>query len=195
MWKYRIAGLLLLATIVEEGCIFEPRTAQPPASGADAYPWILPYVPKDVFANLKSGLASNNDSNYERSLDDSFTFIPSPDAAAIYPEKFANWTKKTELDVLKSIKLDYVGARTVQFGDANLNFRIEDEQGAIAVYTGAYAITLNPGDGSPALIYEGEAIFTIIKGTQGWVLSRWEDTQAGTGGNPTSGILRGRLRP
>lgn len=194
MRKYLIAGLLLLATIAPEGCIFEPRTAETPASGADPWPWIVPNRPKDVFANLKSGLASNRDSNYERSLDAAFTFIPSADAEAVYPGQFADWTKAVELSVLTRIKTLYVGERTVQFGDANMQFTYENEQVGLATYEGPYKITLNLGDGSPALVYEGIAKFTIVQGTQGWVLSIWEDIQS-NGANPTSGILRGALRP
>lgn len=195
MRKYFIAGLLFLATIAPEGCIFEPRTPQPPGGGTDVCPWITPNRPKDVFVNLKNGFACNLDSNYERSLDPAFIFIPYADAVAVYPLKFAeDWTKAVELTVLTRIKTLYVGTRSVQFGDANLNFRIEDERVGTAIFTGEYAITVNLGDGSPALVYTGEAVFTIVQGTQGWVLSKWEDTQA-SGTNPTSGILRGALRP
>jgi hypothetical protein len=193
MRKYLIAGLLLLATIAQEGCIFEPRTPQPPGGGTDQCPWIQTNRPKDVFVNLKTGFACNLDSDYERSLDPAFTFIPSADAEAVYPGSFTGWTKAVELGVLTRIKTLYVGARTVQFGDANLNFTYENEQVGLATYEGTYTITLNLGDGSPAVVYAGIAKFTIVQGTQGWVLSIWEDIQP-SGANPTSGILRGALR-
>jgi hypothetical protein len=193
MRKYFIAGLLFLATIAPEGCIFEPRTPETPGGGTNQCPWIVPNRPKDVFVNLKSGLACNLDSNYERSLDPAFTFIPSADAEAVYPGSFAGWTKAIELNVLARIKTLYLGERTVQFGDANLKFTYENEQVGLATYEGTYTITLNLGDASPPLIYAGIARFTIVQGTQGWVLSIWEDIQP-SGGNPTSGILRGALR-
>ncbi len=192
MRKYFIAGLLLLAAIAPAGCIFEPRTPETPGGGSDQYPWIVPTRPKDVFVNLTSGLASNLDSNYERSLDQAYTFIPSADAENIYPGSFDGWTKAVELDVLARIKTLYVGERTVQFGDANLNFTHEDERVGLAIYEGTYTITLNIGDGSVET-YAGIARFTIIQGTQGWVLSIWEDIEP-SGTNPTSGILRGALR-
>jgi hypothetical protein len=193
MRKYLIAGMLLIATIAPEGCIFEPRTPEPPGGGTAECQWITPNRPKDVFVNLKCGLASNLDSNYERSLDPAFTFIPSADAEAVYPGSFADWTKAVELQVLARIKTLYLGARSVQFGDANLGFTYENEQVGLATYEGPYVITLNLGDGSPAVVYAGIAKFTIVQGTQGWVLSIWEDIQP-SGGNPTSGILRGALR-
>jgi hypothetical protein len=195
MRKYFIAGLLLLATLAPGGCIFEPRTAETPETGTDQYPWVVPNRPKDVFVNLKSGLASNRDSNYKRSLDDStFTFIPFADAENVYPGKFAGWNASVELSVLTMIKTNYLGTRSVQFGDANLNFTYENEQVSLATYEGAYTITLNFGDSRPAEVYAGIARFEIVQGTQGWVLSKWEDIGQ-VAGNATSGMLRGALRP
>jgi hypothetical protein len=193
MRNYSLAALLFLAAIAQAGCIFEPRTAEPPGGGTEQYPWIVPTRPKDVFVNLASGLASNLDSNYERSLDAAFAFIPSADAEAIYPGSFDGWNKAVELEFLTRVKTLYVGTRSVQFGDANLNFTSENEQVGLAIYEGTYTITLNLGDGSPAVTYAGIARFTIVQGTQGWVLSIWEDIEA-SGANPTSGILRGALR-
>ncbi len=194
MRKFLIAGLLIAATIAPAGCdIFEPRTADQPGEGTNEYPWIVPNRPKDVFVNLASGLASPLNSNYERSLDGSFTFIPSADAEAVYPGVFADWTKEIELDVLTRIKTLYLGVRTVQFGDANLNFTVENEQVGFATYEGPYSITLNVGDGSPAAFYAGIARFTIVQGTQGWVMTIWEDIQP-VGANQTSGFLRGPLK-
>jgi len=192
--KYLIAGLLIAAAIATAGCdIFEPRTAEQPGEETNAYPWVVPIRPKDVFVNLESGFASPLNSNYERSLDGSFTFIPSADAEAAYPGKFENWTKAVELDVLTRIKTFYLGTRTVQFGDANHDFPITNEQTTFATYEGPYTITLNIGDGSPPEVYSGEARFTIVQGTQGWVMTIWEDIRP-IGTSQTSGFLRGALR-
>jgi hypothetical protein len=194
MRNFFLAALLFLAAIAPAGCIFEPRTPEPPGSGTEQYPWIVPNRPKDVFVNLASGLASNLDSNYERSLDAAFIFTPSTDAEAIYPGSFEGWNKSVEMEFLARVKTLYVGTRSVQFGDGNGNFTSENEQVGLAIYEGTYTITLDLGDGSPAVVYGGIARFTIVQGTQGWVLSIWEDIEA-SGTNPTSGILRGALRP
>ncbi len=194
MRKCLIAGLLIAAAIAPAGCdIFEPRTAEQPGDDTNQYPWVVPNRPKDVFVNLKSGLAAPANSNYERSLDGSFTFLPSPDAEAVYPGAFDGWTQDIEMGVLDRIKTIYLGTRTVQFGDENLNFAVENEQVGLAVYEGQYTITLNVGDASPPDVYSGIARFTIVQGTQGWVMTIWEDIQP-IGSSQTSGFLRGPLR-
>jgi hypothetical protein len=194
MRKLLIAGLLIAGAIAPAGCdLFDPREAEKPGEETNEYPWVVPNRPKDVFVNLTSGLASPLNSNYERSLDGSFTFIPSADAEAVYPGAFSDWTKAVELDVLDRIKTLYLGARTVQFGDENLNFTVENEQVGHATYEGPYSITLNVGDASPPAVYSGIARFTIVQGTQGWVMTIWEDIQP-IGTSQTSGFLRGALR-
>ena len=193
MRRYLIGALVFAAAIAQAGCLFEPREPEEPGTATEQYPWVIPNRPKDVFTNLRSGLASNLDSNYERSLDPNFTFIPSDDALSVYPGSFVDpWTKAVELDVLTLIKTNYTGARNVQFGDANLNFDKENEQVGLATYEGPYTITLTLGDGSSET-YAARAVFTIVQGSQGWVLKSWEDIEA-SGTNPTSGILRGALR-
>jgi len=187
-------GLLILVMIVSNGCLFEPRTAEKP-SGTDQYPWVTPYVFANVLRNLSTGFASNVDSNYQRSLDDAaFTFIPTDaDAIAIGPEKFANWTKAVESEWLGRIKTLYVGARTLRFGDENGTFTSKIEQVNKVVLEGEYEMTLEPTAGAPKEVYAGIARFTLVQGTQGWVMGEWRDLVA-SGTNPTSGYLRGTLR-
>lgn len=187
-------GLLILVMVVSNGCLFEPRTAEKP-SGTDKYPWVTPYVFGNVLRNLSTGFASNVDSNYQRSLDDAaFTFIPTEvDAISIGPEKFANWTKAVESEWLRRIKTLYVGARTLRFGDENGNFTSKIEQVNKVVLEGEYEMTLEPTAGAPKEVYAGIARFTLVQGTQGWVMGEWRDLEA-SGTNPTSGYLRGTLR-
>jgi hypothetical protein len=188
-----IGGMLILAVVACSGCLFEPRTAERP-SGQDEYPWIVPNSPKDVFLNLASGLASNADSNYDRSLDASFTFIPTDqDATNLGADKFADWTKAVELEWLRRVKTGYVGARSVQFGDENGNFTLEDVEVGRAIYEGNYEIKLKPAASAPEEIYAGIARFTLVYVSQGWVITEWRDLEA-SGEHPTSGYLRGTLR-
>lgn len=193
MWKRFIMIALILEMAFSSGCIFEPRTPEPPGQG-DEDPWVVPNSAKDVFLNLASGFSSQRDSNYERSLDPSFTFDPrDADVAQLGAAAFANWTVSVELEVLKRIKTLYVGARTIQFGDKNGKFEQENIFTGWAEFQGSYMVTLDRGDGSEKETYAGIARFTVVQGTKGYVLTKWDDIDL-NGNYPTSGALRGTLR-
>lgn len=190
-----VAGSMILMMIACGACIFEPRTAEEP-SGSNEYQWLTPYLstPKNVFLNLASGLASNVDSNYERSLGADFAFIPTDQVAAeLGADKFADWTKTVELEWLARVKTLYTGARKAHFGDANGNFTTESVSGTTAIYEGVYEITLEETAGGTKSTYAGIARFTLSYVTQGWVITEWRDLEA-SGTYPTAGYLRGSLR-
>ena len=186
-----IAALTLL--MAAGGCVLEPREAESPDSG-DEGTWITPNLPKDVFVNLTTGLAADANSNYERSLDQNFIFIPLPeDVSALGSEVFEGWNKEIEMEMLTRLKGIFLGERAIQFGDENMVFDREDELLGRWEFEGEYIITLDPGDGSPIETYSGRAIFYLEKQTQGWMLTKWEDIDV-SGSFPTSGYLRGTLR-
>jgi hypothetical protein len=194
MMRSRCALLLMIFVMLAgSGCIFEPREAEKP-TGGDQYPWVTPNAAKDVFLNLKSGLAANVDSNYELSLDATFTFGPTDrDSINLGADKFANWTKAVEINWLKTVKTLYPGARTIQFGDQNGNFAYENVDTGRATFQGVYSMTLDRGDGSAKEVYAGTARFTIVRGSTGWALTVWRDI-SDNGTDPTSSYLRGSLR-
>jgi hypothetical protein len=185
--------VLLIAMLALGGCIFEPREAEDPGASEDGT-WITPNTPKDVFANLASGLAASTNSNYERSLDEAFTFIPlDEDVNNLPPGTFDGWDKAVEMDMLTNLKGLFLGERTVQFGDEDMVFDREDIDVSMAEFEGEYMIVLDRGDGSPAETYAGRAIFYVVKQSQGWMLKTWEDIDV-SGSNATSGYLRGTLK-
>jgi hypothetical protein len=192
--KGRYVGIAILAlTLGAQGCIFSPRDPDPPSSGEEDT-WIVPNTPKDVFLNLASGFASSKNSNYERSLDGTFQFEPRlEDEATLGQEVFENWTKDVELQWLTRVKGEYPGTRSVQFGDENGQFPIEDIQTNRATFEGPYRIDVDLGDGGGSETYAGIARFVVINGSTGWVLTMWEDLDV-NGNFPTSGYLRGTLR-
>ncbi len=191
--KKIIVLILVIGFIGMTGCIFEPREAETPDTeeGGD---WITPGMPKDVLANLASGLVAVANSNYERSLHEDFVFIPRPeDRDNLGEEVFEGWNKEVEMAFLTRLKGIYIGERLIQFGDENMVFEREDITVGRAEFEGDYVMTLDLGDGSDPEIYEGRAIFIIVEANQGWMLESWEDVDV-IGTNPTSGYLRGTLR-
>ena len=175
-------------------CLLTPRTAEKPIGG-DQYPWVVPNVYTDALHTLVTGFASNRDSNYEQSLDkDTFAFHPTVADSLSLPGKFNNdWNKTVELAWLRRIKGDYGFARTLHFGDALGNFTSKIEQVNRVVLEGEYEITLQTTVSAPKEVYAGIARFTLIQGSQGWVMSGWTDLEA-SGTNPTAGFLRGTFR-
>ncbi len=191
--KKTIFLVLLVGFVGMAGCIFEPREAEIPESdeGGD---WITVGMPKDVLANLASGLAAASNSNYERSLHEDFVFIPRPeDRDNLGADVFEGWDKGVEMAFLTRLKGVYLGERLIQFGDENMVFEREDITVGRAEFEGDYVMTLDPDDGSDPEIYEGRAIFIIVEANQGYMLLSWEDVDV-IGSNPTSGYLRGTLR-
>ena len=183
----------MILGVTAGGCVFEPREAEEPDTGGGGT-WIAPNQPKDVFLNLMSGLEADANSNYERSLDQNFTFIPLPeDVVALGSEAFEGWNKEIEMEMLNRLKGIFLGERAIQFGDEDMVFDREDEYSGRWEFEGEYIITLDPGDGSDVETYAGRAIFYLEKMTQGWMLTKWEDIDV-SGSFPSSGYLRGILR-
>ena len=185
------AALVLL--LLAQGCVFDPRDAEPPDTD-EQDTWIIPNTARDVFLNLESGFESPKNSNYDRSLDPEFRFYPrTEDELTLGSDAFADWTKTVELGWLTRVKEEYPAARTVQFGDSELRFEYEDTSSNPAVFEGQYMITLDPADGSGVDTVAGIARFVVYQGTQGWVLTEWRDIDV-NGNYPTSGYLRATLR-
>jgi hypothetical protein len=191
-----VKATILIAFLVFQSCnILEPREAQPPEQGQDPL-WIVPNNPKDVFLNLKVGFASTKDSNYDRSLDPTFVFVPRDgDVAQFPPAVFQNWTKEVELQVLRTIKGTFPSSRAIQFGTGpDMIFTKEDIEVGRAYFEGPYMILLRASPlPAPVDTFAGIARFTVVQGSQGWVLTAWQDLDL-SGGYPTSSWLRGTYR-
>lgn len=192
-FKYMKATILVALVIFQSCGVLEPREAQQPEQGTDPL-WIVPNNPKDVFLNLKSGFASTKDSNYDRSLDPTFTFVPMDrDLNQFPPAVFQNWTKEVELQVLRTIKGTFPSARSIRFGTgADMVFTKEDIEVGRAYFEGPYMILLQSAP-APVDTFAGIARFTVVQGSQGWVLTAWQDLDV-NGSFSTSGWLRGTYR-
>ena len=188
MKRFITYGLIAaLVAASSAGCIFEPREADDPA-GEDDTCWIPPNAPTDVFSNVNCGLESAGNSSYERSLEADFAFIPRPGYDG--PGNFEAWDFDQEMDFVTKLKGDYPGERSIRFGDEDGKFENKDVTTNSATYWGEYRITLTrTPDGEPE-IYAGRAEFQIVRGTQGWVLKKWEDYDI-IGSYPTSANIRG----
>ncbi|MBU8922359.1 MAG: hypothetical protein KOO63_11135 [Bacteroidales bacterium] len=176
--------MIVMALAINAGCLFSPRDAEEP--GEDTDPWTVPLVPKDVFINLSSGFRASANSNYERSLGDEFEFIARP---VDWPD-FVAWSKDDEITFLDRLKGDYLGERTIRFGDEFGIFTDKQDIGTDVWYEGEYLITLDPGDGADPDIFAGIARFYLVKGSVGWVMIGWDDLDVSSDEYPTATFLR-----
>jgi hypothetical protein len=176
-----------LVLLVSVGCsIFDTRDPEPPGGGGT--PWIAPTVPSFVFTNMKNGLEDLTGVNYEKSLAETFTFVPMPaDVDKLGPEVYVDWTRAVEVQVTQRI-LASASKVVVAFISPE---QILD-QDPFAAFEAPYELTIMDTQGGVET-YKGKARFDMQRLNQGWHLIKWED-QEGVQGFATWGYLRGVTR-
>ena len=176
----------LLGAGVLSGCIFETRTPEPP--GSDTSSWVTPEVSSTVFQNMKTGLEELDGINYNRSLNELFTFIPLPDDVSQFPQgTFENWTADVEKLVVEGI---VSGATAISVSFEIVKQTID--QSELAQYEANYTLTLTDVAAQEET-FKGKGRFDITRSSRGWELVRWEDIER-VSGFATWGFLRGRTR-
>ncbi len=182
MQRYLIAGLIFAT-----GCLFEPREANNPDSGST---WIKPDYPNKVFANMETGLEDLSGGNYERSIGETFTFVPLPgDVAQLGQETYSGWNAEIEISVLQKLLGD---ASKIEVAFTSLN--PVNQAGDLSQWEASYNLEITPlADPSAKEIYQGKARFDFLNGSKGYELVKWEDIEAVLG-FPTWGYLRGILK-
>jgi len=182
----RVLGLTLIL-LAAVGCsIFDTRDPEAPGEGTT--PWDPPTVPAIVFTNMKKGLEDLTGVNYEKSLAETFTFVPTlGDVDKLGPEVFADWTKGVEVGVTQQI-LATASKVTVSFISPE---QILD-QDPFAAFEAPYELTITDKQGGSET-YKGRARFGMQRLSQGWHLIKWEDLE-GVEGFATWGYLRGVTR-
>ena len=180
-----LAAVLLL--VVCSGCLFETRPAGDP--GENPPTWVPPDNPAVVFANLTTGLEDRTGVNYTRSLEAGFSFSPllEDSLEQSLQGQFDDWDRAVEEDVTNRLvsDADSIGvtfSQSFEISEADFaRFRVEYE-----------LIVVASADGSRKT-YKGVAELDTIRGSRGWELSHWRDTEK-VAGFSTWGFLRGSLR-
>lgn len=183
-WSVYIVPLLML---VSAGCsLFEPRDAEPPGSGGT--PWQVPTVPTAVFRNMESGLEDLTGVNYERSLNDAFTYVPDGGTASQFPPgRFENWSRQDEITVIQRIVGDNSDV-SVTFTNTPIT-----DTGSFAQFEGTYALVLTSTATGDVTEYRARARYDLVRSGSGWQLVKWEDLDPESG-FATWGFLRGTFR-
>ncbi|MCB1184992.1 hypothetical protein KDM41_16310 [bacterium] len=192
----RIAALMvgLAGLVAPAGCLFEPREAEPPASGTTVV-----YFDKtssaNVWANLEKSLEAVHAPGWEDNISqNTFIYIPDTDAEAQFPGVFNGWNRDKEVAFINSFYNSDVTI-TAQMKDADFN--APPDTGAEVEWENViYDITVTSNVDQSTTRYRGSAIITFRLEGSFWYVYQWRDQQGesdpGTGQLlPTMGVLRG----
>lgn len=185
----RLAGtvLTMLTCAALSGCLFEPRSAEPPDTEKTA--WVVPNLPRNVLTNMDNGLEDLTGVNYKLSIQDGFTFVPLPEDLGnpTLPGAFDDWTADVEKQTIDRLVADSQEI-TVLF----TNIVQVYDQTPFAYFNVDYSL-MTIDNAADTSFYKAKAEFRMQDGSKGWQLIYWEDIERVTG-FATWGFLRGTLR-
>lgn len=192
MRRLRLLSLAATASALIAGCFFEPRR---PDSGGTAEVCFESFRSIDfglVFENLDGAYACLQQDTIEDQLSAEFTFKPAPSVEAQFPNVFDDWDAATESAWLSSL---FAGTDSLI-----AELRIEDVQAPSGELTfgpviveASYRVRHVPRGGT-AIVYRGEAFYTLRVVATNWVLETWEEKESPVGQIPL-GNLRGGFAP
>ena len=170
---------VLLSTSILGGCsLFEPRDPEQPSQSSSNF--IPPTTPELVITNLENSIAQKDIQNYASCFADSsrsgrsYTFIPSADAAALFPSVLNSWTYIEERTYFTNL----IG-RAVPNGFANVSFTLPTTQvfADSMLYSADYLLTFQHTDAGFPSTARGHLQFAIgvDNATQLWSIYRWVD--------------------
>jgi hypothetical protein len=185
---------IVLAAGLLAGCFFEPRGAEPPASGAT-----VTYFDKisaaNVWANLEKSLGATNAQGWEDNISqDTFIYIPDSDAESQFPGVFTGWDRTREVDFINSF---YNSGVTISAQLKNDDFVVPPDVGTQVEWENViYDLTVTSNNDGSVTRYRGSAIITFRLEGNFWYLYQWRDQQGESDPVtlqplPSMGVLRG----
>ena len=183
-----VLGILVIASLLPEGCLFDTRTPEPPiASGQCPLP--VTSTPDSVLVGLSVAMGCRSTSgtptgrqSYEGLLTDDFSFVPDPidssDFVSIDPSavRFVdNWTKSVESSVfnvytIESKRLSLVFPESTIVAESADSIRADY---VLKRYTASDTVGV-----TDSTVYTGRALLTVVPVAGGYRISRWEDQRS-----------------
>jgi len=177
------------------GCIFEPRTPEPPATGTP-----VTYLPQtssaNVWANLERSLNAGHAPGWEDNISqDVFVYEPDSQAESLFPGAFTGWDRAREVNFINNF---YNSGVTIQAQMKDDGFTPPPDSGTQTTWEGViYDLIITNNADNSVTRYRASAIITFTLEGNFWYISRWRDQQGES--NPDSpgqilssmGVLRG----
>jgi len=189
-----LAGLAVLTPLA--GCLFSPRTPEPP--NTQSVPYLPKTSPSNVWANLQTSLTNTHAFGWEDNIvpeGNDFIYIPDTNADEQFPGVFATWDRAKEINFINNL---YDSGVTITAKMRNDDFIVPDPSGNEVVWEGVvYDLTVTSTADNSAIRYRGRAIITFRLVANFWYIAKWEDQFGESNPDnpgqslPTMGVLRG----
>ncbi len=180
-----------VAILAVGGCIFEPRTPEPPTGEEIKY---LPRTePGNIIANIEIAFNNRDVAGYGDLVSGGFVYQPDDQTRAEYPGvAWDAWGQEQEMAFAQGLF-----GRVQQIQMSLPDSVIFNEPGASPLRWDLIYLVKVFENGSETR-YRGRAIFELVLEGAFWYVARWEDLSGepdpdGGGILPTMGALRGAI--
>ncbi len=191
--KRAILGMaLLLCLWVGAGCLFEPRGAEPPASGSEVI-----YLPRgeaqNVWANAEIALNALDAAGWADAIGSVFRYIPDGQTQQDFPNvDWDNWTRDAEMAFINNF---FNNVSLVQAALRDEDIEVGQPSGGEADWTVIYFLTVTDVTGAETK-YRGRCEIKLRLRGSFWYVEEWIDEEGASDPDtgailPTMGSLRG----
>ncbi len=193
----RSALITLASLVLLSGCLFEPRDAEPPASGSEVV-----YLPRgeaiNVWANAETALNARDAAGWGDAVGGTgasieFRYVPDGQTLLDFPNvDWANWDREAEMAFINNF---FNNVTAVQANLRDEDIFVENPSGGEADWRFIYFLTVTDPTGTQTKYRGSCEVMLRLRGSF-WFIEEWIDEQGEadpeTGATlPTMGSLRG----
>lgn len=181
MIKFNNKYYLLIFLALSSCGLFTTRDPESPDTDKSTY--IPPTSASNVISNLTYAVKEKNAENYKSCFLDSafssgskFSFIPSPDAFALYQSIFENWDIEDENRAFYSIISKLPEGKSPQLELSNYEYI--DKQPDSETFISDYRILINHNIQGLDTLFAGTLQFILIRSKVNsyWYIQKWTDS-------------------
>jgi len=183
------AAVLALAA---GGCLFEPRDAEPPATGQQI-DYLPRTAPANVWENCRLSLVNRDVTGWDNAIYETFQYIPDSDTRSAFPAvDWDNWGRAQEIAFITSL-YNNVTAIAADLRDEEIS--TPEGSGNFAEWDIIYLVEVTDQTGSVTK-YRGRATLQFELQGSYWYLTYWRDENGESDPDnpdvqlPTMGVLR-----